>query len=308
MKFIKQFSSKTEMDDAMSQIKHKDGIFLYCVSNDKCIEHLTIYDHKHPGTNCVKLNPVNMEPVKLDTSSTKKKPVVGDVLYSTIDDKLTLDAQTNSTDNTPIAICVIPEVIENFSEGDDSTGAVKTARFVSINFMSCKTPTIGSVNWKDQQMYFGNYGVNIGNTKGSTNYRTEYVKNIMFVGGKWNTQQCLFKATKQDQYICDGITNSKEIGYCAPACCCIAYSTPGTKPGDWYLPTPIELYQIYKNKTVIYKKRTELVGADFTDDQCWSSKEYSNTHEYYIDHSHEVFNKGTKEAYRNVLAFLAVEI
>ena len=77
-----------------------------------------------------------MSPGKLDSSSTKKKPAVADILNSTADGKLTLDAQTNSVDNTPIAICVIPEVIENFSEGDNSTGSVKTARFVSLNYMN----------------------------------------------------------------------------------------------------------------------------------------------------------------------------
>ena len=85
-----------------------------------------------------------MDPVKLDPSSKKKTLVVGDVLYSTSDGKLTLDKTTNSVTNTAIAICVIPEVIENFKNGDNSDGAVKTARFVSINYMNYNTPSIGS--------------------------------------------------------------------------------------------------------------------------------------------------------------------
>ena len=120
-----------------------------------------------------------MTPVKLDLSSTKKTPAVADVLYSTADGKLTLDAQTNSVNNTAIAICVIPEVTENFKTGDDSTGAVKTARFVSINYMNYTTPTTG--NKDDQDMRFGNNGVTIGNVKGGTN-------STAYIGGKWNTQ------------------------------------------------------------------------------------------------------------------------
>ena len=120
-----------------------------------------------------------MSPVKLDASSTKKKPVVADVLYSTADGKLTLDTQTNSVNNIPIAICVIPEVTENFKNGDNSEGAVKTARFVSLNYMNYTTPTTGN---KDVQlMHFGNYGTTIGNVKGGTD-KTSYI------GGKWNTQ------------------------------------------------------------------------------------------------------------------------
>ena len=94
-----------------------------------------------------------MSPVKLDSTSIKKNPVVGDVLYSTANSKLTLDAQTNSVNNTPIAICVIPEVMENFSEGDESTGSIKTARFVSINYMCWETPTTGSITYDEGDFF-----------------------------------------------------------------------------------------------------------------------------------------------------------
>ena len=201
MKFIKQFSSEEDMNNAISEITHGDGAFLYYYNQS-----VKLIDQRHPdGANCVKLSSVNMEPVKLDASSTKKTPAVADVLYSTADGKLTLDAQTNSVDNTPIAICVIPEVTENFKNGDDSEGAVKTARFVSLNYMNYNTPT---------------------------------------------------------------------TGYCAPACCCVAYSTPGTKSSDWYLPMPGELYQIYVNKTAINKKRTAIKGSGFNNFYYWSSREY----------------------------------
>ena len=120
-----------------------------------------------------------MTPVKLDASSSKKTPAVADILYSTADGKLTLDAQTNSVYNTPIAICVIPEVTENFKNGDDSAGSVKTARFVSLNYMNYDSPSTGT---KDPQlMYFGNYKTTIGNVKGGDD-ETSYI------GGKWNTQ------------------------------------------------------------------------------------------------------------------------
>jgi hypothetical protein len=37
-------------------------------------------------------------------------------------------------------------------------------------------------------MTFGNYGTTIGNVKGGTDLTS-------YIGGKWNTQQCLSKAT-----------------------------------------------------------------------------------------------------------------
>ena len=102
MKFIKQFATDELMNEAALQIHHKDGAFVYQSQSIKFI------DERHPGPNCLKLNPVNMSPVKLDASSSKKAPAVADILYSTADGKLTLYAQTNSVNNTPIAICVFP--------------------------------------------------------------------------------------------------------------------------------------------------------------------------------------------------------
>ena len=301
MKYLNVFDDKSALDSSVASIKHRDGAFVFGVETAQGIEDVTIYDQRHPGANCLKLNPVNMTPVKLDASSTKKTPAVADVLYSTADGKLTLDAQTNSVDNTPIAICVIPEVTENFENGDDSTGAVKTARFVSLNYMSYNTPTTGSVTYDNQYMYFGNYGTTIGNVKGGTN-------STAYIGGKWNTQQCLSKATNQDQNICDGVTNNSGTGYCAPACCCVAYSTPGTKSGDWYLPSIGELYQIYANKTAINEKLTAIKRSGFSDGSYWSSREQKNIFEYYIDNYGRI-NYNFKDYPDNyVLGFLALEV
>ena len=297
MKFIKQFSFESDMNTAISQIKHGDGAFLYYYNQS-----VKLIDQRHPGgVNCVKLSSVNMSSVKLDSSSTKKKPDVADVLYSTADGKLTLDAQTNNVDNTPIAICVIPEVIENFKNGDDSAGAVKTARFVSLNYMNYNTPTTG--NKDAQYMYFGNQGVTIGNVKGGTD-KTSYI------GGKWNTQQCLSKATNQDA-ICNGVTNSENTGYSPAACCCVAYSTPGTKQGDWYLPMPGELYQIYANKTAINEKRTAIKGSGFSESyRYWSSREDSSYSEYrvYLSNGNIDVHYEGKGGNYFVLGFLALEV
>ena len=301
MKYLNVFDDKSALDSSVASFKHGDGAFVFGVTTAQGIEDVTIYDQRHPGANCLMLNPVNMTPVKLDASSSKKTPAVADVLYSTKDGKLTLDAQTNSVNNAPIAICVIPEVIENFKNGDQSAGSVKTARFVSLNYMNYKTPTTGSDNY--QGILFGNYGTTIGNVKGGT-YETSYI------GGKWNTQQCLSKAINQDQNICGkSIRNNRGEGYCAPACCCVAYSTPGTKPGDWYLPMPGELYQIYANKTAINEKRTAIKGSGFGEKyNYWSSREASSNDEYYVYlYNGIIFNASKTNSYY-VLGFLALEV
>ena len=167
--------------------------------------------------------------------------------------------------------------------------------------MNYNTPTTGNKDF--QSIYFGNYGSTIGNVKGGTD-ETSYI------GGKWNTQWCLSKATNQDQDICGkSITNSGDTGYCAPACCCDAYSTPGTKPGDWYLPMPGELYQIYANKTAINEKRTAIKGSGFDERYYyWSSREYSSYFEYSFSFYNGNIGGNFKNGDQYVLGFLALEV
>ena len=303
MKYLNVFDDKSALDSSITSFKHGDGAFVFGVKTSQGIEDVTIYDQRHPGANCpgvYNAYPVNMSPVKLDSSSMKKTPAVADVLYSTADGKLTLDAQTNNVDNTPIAICVIPEVTENFKNGDDSTGAVKTARFVSLNYMNYTTPATG--NKDPQSMYFGNYGTTVGNVKGGTN-------STAYIGGKWNTQKCLHACTKENKDLTNGVTNNSNTGYSPAACCCVAYSTPGTKPGDWYLPMLGELYQIYANKTAIDEKRKTLVGSGFSESYgYWSSRERSSSFEYsvYLNNGNIYYNGKGNHSY--VLGFLALEV
>ena len=227
--------------------------------------------------------------------------VVGDVLYSTADEELTLDTQTNGVNNTPIAICVIPDVYENLKNGDESEEGVHTARFVSLNYMNCDSPSTG--NKDTQLMYFGNYLVTIGNTRGGTTKDSQ-------VGGKWNTKRCVFKATNQDK-TSGKVENKSDAGYCAPACCCDRYSTPGTKQGDWYLPSIGELYQLYENKTAINEKRTAIKGSGFSEsDNYWSSREDSSDREYIVGLNNGNiygYGYGYKSYDRIVLGFLALE-
>ena len=305
MKYLNVFDDKSALDSSVTSITHGDGAFVFGVDTSQGIEDVTIYDQRHPGANCPEVYnayPVNMSPVKLVSSSSKKTPVVGDILYATSDGKLTLDAKTNSVDNTAIAICVIPEVTENFKNGDDSAGAVKTARFVSVDYMSYETPTTGRIG--AHLMMFGNYNVTIGNVKGG-------MEGPSYIGGKWNTQKCLHACTKEKNDLTNGVTNSGGTGYCAPACCCVAYSTRGTKPGDWYLPMQGELFRIYTNKTAINAKRKAMKRTALSENSYWSSREGSGDSGGY-ETSINLINGYVENNDRRhdccVLAFLALEV
>ena len=291
-------------------ISNQGGNFQLDCNDDQCSGHFSFSETDDTGAP-IKFSLNTCTQDRLITFSYKNTPIfqiqqtynkelqIGDVLYSTADEKLTLDAQTNGANNTPIAICVIPDVYENLKNGDESADGVHTARFVSLNYINYTTPATGSK--EAQLMYFGNHQVTIGNTRGGTD-ETSYV------GGIWNTKRCVFKATNQDK-TSDKVDNNPGEGYCAPACCCDRYSTPGTKPGDWYLPMPGELYQIYANKTVIDEKRTALVGSGFSVSSYWSSREYSSYNEYFVSFNGGLISDDRRyNVFCNVLGFLAVEV
>lgn len=293
------------MDTSIANIKHKDGAFVYGIGEGKDITNITITDQRHEGINCYMLTKVNMEPVKLDESSTKKIPEVGDILYSTIDNRLTLDETTDEHDNIAIAICVIPEVLENFRNGDQSDGSIKTARFVSLNYMSLKIPYNGTPVL-NQKLYFncmtvGNYITNVYNRKG-LNAKDSYL------GGKYNTQKMLDKSTKQNPIMCDGFVDNGSEGYSSAACCCNAYVTLGTKEGDWYLPSCGELYEIYANKNIINANRAKILGNGYNDADFWSSKECTLYTEYYVSTTDGTITYISKGKANYVLAFLAVAL
>ena len=149
-------------------------------------------------------------------------------------------------------------------------------------------------------MCFGNYGVTVGNVKGG-DVKTSYI------GGKWNTHQCVSKTNQGN--ISGKVDNNPGEGYCAPACCCVAYSTPGTKPGDWYLPMPGELYQIYANKTIINEKRTAIKGSGFSESyRYWSSREDPSDFEYGASLDNGYISNYFKDYDGYVLGFLALEV
>ena len=293
-------------------ISNQGGNFQLDCNDDQCSGHFSFSGTDETTGAPIKFSLNTCTQDRLITFSYKNTPIfqiqqtykkelkIGDVLYSTADEKLTLDAQTNGANNTPIAICVIPDVYENLKNGDESADGVHTARFVSINYMNYDTPATGSK--EAQLMYFGNHQVTIGNTRGGTD-ETSYV------GGIWNTKRCVFKATNQDK-TSGKVDNNQGEGYCAPACCCDRYSTPGTKQGDWYLPMPGELYQLANNKTVINEKRTALVGSGFSesDDYYWSSREDTVFNEYIINLINGGIGYCSKGVTGYALCFLAVEV
>lgn len=301
MKYIKLCGTKKALDETICSIKHGDGAYVFNVKNTS--DNLTFYNEIHPGPNCIHVENINMKPLKIDSSSIKQNFEIGDVLYSTLDGKLTLDETTDDKKNIAIAICVIPSVLENFEKGDQSDDAVETARFIALEYMTYDIEHLELTRDTDQEnrkIMFGNYSVTIGN---------RYGDKTSCVGGKINTQKCLDKSYNQDSRLCNGITNNPGAGYCPAACSCVAYSTIGTKPGDWYLPSPGEMTAFINNKTLINNKKKQLNGTTFGNYYYWTCLEYNNNYNYCVHFSDPTpLWKGAKNVTAHVISFLSVSL
>jgi len=144
MKYLNVFDSKDLLDASVNAINHKDGAFVFGVKTESGIENITIYDERHPGAHCFTVKPVNMDPLTIDESSVTKSIAFGTILYSTADGKLVLDETTNNIKNTPIAIACCFNCTENYKTGEQDSTQVKTAKFVSLNYMDYEHPGKGT--------------------------------------------------------------------------------------------------------------------------------------------------------------------
>lgn len=298
MKYLNVFDSKDLLDASVNAINHKDGAFVFGVKTESGIENITIYDERHPGANCFTVKPVNMDPLTIDESSVVKSITIGTVLYSTADGKLVLDETTNNIKNTPIAIACDINSTENYQTGEQDTSQAKTVKFVSLNYMDYEHPGKGTNGY--QSMYVGNYETVVGADKGNS-----YIQ----VGGKYNTQKYLDAATKQDSQVCAGVTNQSGAGYSPAACCCASYSTLGTKPGDWYLPSQSELANMFNSyyKTKVNTARKNVAGSNYYEYDYWSSSEKDANNAYYVSAKDGSQKEDSKLYSKSVLAFLSVE-
>lgn len=298
MKYLNVFNSKDLLDASVNAINHKDGAFVFGVKTESGIENITIYDERHPGANCFTVKPVNMDPLTIDESSEVKSISFGTILYSTADGKLVLDETTNNIKNTPIAIACNINCTENYKTGEQDSGQAKTAKFVSLNYMDYEHPGKGTDGYA--AICVGNYGTVVGADKGNS---------YLQFGGKYNTQKYLDAATNQDSHVCAGVDNQSGAGYSPAACCCAAYSTLGTKPGDWFLPSQSELAYMFDSwtKNYINTARKKVMGSNYNEYDYWSSSEKDANDAYYVSANDGSKKTANKMYSKSVLAFLSVE-
>lgn len=96
--------------------------------------------------------------------------------------------------------------------------------------------------------------------------------------GRQDTNKLLNLAITDPYWKTDpDLTNSHMRGYFPAACYCWKYSTPGTKQGDWYLPSAFELIQICSNCDLIKRDWENVFSSGVWDaNRMWTSTEVLN--------------------------------
>ena len=185
----------------------------------------------------------------------------GDILYETSEDELvSQEFDENGKKNEPIGIYVLPY------------------RFMSIRYMSTSDPNQGSkrFNVEENMLLYGASGARIdaGNApiKGAKygNKDEDYRK--VRVSGESDFRKMLSYMNKtydkrnidKSAYFSNHITRENQKGLLQGALCTYRFNTKGTKQGNWYIPSPSELYYLFgENK--MFNNLSDNIPTDMQD-------------------------------------------
>ena len=166
----------------------------------------------------------------------------GDILYETSDGELvSQEFDENGNKNEPIGIYVLPY------------------RFMSLRYMSTADPNHGSkrFNVEENRLLYGASGARIdaGNApfKGAKYGNTDEDYRKAHVSGESDFRKMLDYMNKtyekrnsdKSSYFSNHITRENQKGLLQGALCTYRFHTKGTKQGNWYIPSPSELYYIF---------------------------------------------------------------
>ena len=168
--------------------------------------------------------------------------VFGDILYETSDGELvSQEFDENGNKNEPIGIYVLPY------------------RFMSLRYMSTADPNHGSkrFNYEENLLLYGASGarINAENApfKGAKYGNTDEDYRQVHVSGESDFRKMLDYMNKtydkrnsdKSAYFSNHITRVNQKGLLQGALCTYRFHTKGTKQGNWYIPSPSELYYLF---------------------------------------------------------------
>ena len=178
--------------------------------------------------------------------------VFGDILYETSDGELvSQEFDENGNKNEPIGIYVLPY------------------RFMSLRYMSTSDPNHGSkrFNFEENLMIYGSCGARINDTRhNDENYKKvrvsgegEYRKMLDYMNKSYAKRNA-----DKFAYFSNHITHDNKKGILQGALCTYRFHTNGTKQGNWYIPSPYELYYLFAEHK-LFKNLSDNLPTDMQD-------------------------------------------
>ena len=188
--------------------------------------------------------------------------VFGDILYETSDGELvSQEFDENGKKNDPIGIYVLPY------------------RFMSLRYMSTADPNHGSkrFNYEENLLLYGASGARIDacnapfkGAKYGNNKDEDYRK--VHMSGESDFRKMLDYMNKtyekrnsdKSESFSHHITRENQKGLLQGALCTYRFHTKGTKQGNWYIPSPSELYYIF-GEHKLFRNLSENIPTDMQD-------------------------------------------
>jgi len=170
----------------------------------------------------------------------------GEFLYARKNGELTLDWHNeDKSENLPIAQYILTEN--------------KLLRFMSLNYMSHENPRYGEAYYPDTLPY-GNWKFRF---KCFENFKGRNREELAYADGLMLTHQLVDEINETGVNVFNTpnfVTRS--IGYhCSPRLMTtLQYRTAGTKPGQWYVPTYVEIMNLFEG---YYDGSHQLEGIKF---------------------------------------------
>ena len=236
-----------------------DGIVIDVKDNDLtcCMKKAVggLFKAKTDKVQMEKPNPKKLEYKDNCRLSSKSEKTVdefrfGDLLYETESGELVSQSMDeNGKKNTAIAVNIFPE------------------RFMSLRFMSLYNPTVGAKRFSKKEclMPYGSEGTQQ-NAFNAPSYEARYGNSqnhqeSKYIGVADYKKMLLYmnKALKKDDVHTTYVPNSDVKGLLQGAYCTYLFHTKGTESGQWYVPSPSELYYTFGGQSLVSAHQGEYV-------------------------------------------------
>ena len=229
----------------------KDNDLTYCMKNAVG----DLFKSKADRVQIENINPKKLKYTDNCHLSRKSEKTIdqfmfGDLLYETESGELVSQSMDeNGKKNTAIAVNILPE------------------RFMSLRFMSLYNPTVGTKRFSKNECFMP-YGSKFTNQNALYapcsdsrygNKQDHYTSDYSGSKDYEMMLKYLNKSLNKDDVHTTYVPNSNVKGLLQGAYCTYLFHTKGTQSGQWYIPSPSEIYYAFGRQSLVSTHQGEYV-------------------------------------------------